>query len=36
MIQVFKLICFRENKVENVQRTAVPTGGPWLQAVSPT
>lgn len=35
MIQVFKLICFRENKVENVQRIAVPTGGPWLQAASP-
>lgn len=28
MIQVFKLICFGENKVENVQKTAVPTGGP--------
>lgn len=28
MIQVFKLICFGENKVENVQRRAVPTGGP--------
>ena len=26
MIQVFKLICFGENKVENVQKTAVPTG----------
>lgn len=28
MIQVFKLICFGENKVENVQKTAVPIGGP--------
>lgn len=28
MIQVFKLICSGENKVENVQRRAVPTGGP--------
>lgn len=28
MIQVFKLICSGENKVENVQKIAVPTGGP--------
>lgn len=28
MIQVFKLICSGENKVENVQRGAVPTGAP--------
>lgn len=28
MIQVFKLICFGENKVENVQRIVVPTGAP--------